>query len=166
MSHVTRVSDTSHTHEICRKPCHTCEWHVTHMKHVARRNESCHTCESVMSHVRGSHDTRMNASYVNDYICKWAHNAIPLYTSFTYVTWLIYICNHLHMWCAHLHMHNAIPLYTYVTQVSMHYGVALVSRIDKTIGLFCKRALQTRQYSAKETYNFINPTDCSHPIPI
>jgi len=43
-------------------------------------------------------------------------------------------------------------------------GVALVSRIDKIIGLFCKRALQKRQYSAKETYNFIDPTDRSHAI--
>jgi len=46
------------------------------------------------------------------------------------------------------------------------YGVALVSRIDKIIGLFCKRALQKRQYSAKETYNFIDPTHRSHPIVI
>jgi len=47
---------------------------------------------------------------------------------------------------------------------SFDYGVALVSRIDKIIGLFCKRALQKRQYSAKETYNFIDPTDRGHPI--
>ena len=45
------------------------------------------------------------------------------------------------------------------------YGVALVSRIDKIIGLFCKRALWKSWYSTKETYNFINPTDRSHPIP-
>jgi len=43
-------------------------------------------------------------------------------------------------------------------------GVALVSRIDKIMSLFCKRALQKRRYSAKETYNFIDPTDRSHPI--
>jgi len=43
-------------------------------------------------------------------------------------------------------------------------GVALASRIDKIIGLFCKRALLKRRYSAKETYNFIDPTNCSHPI--
>jgi len=48
--------------------------------------------------------------------------------------------------------------------VRWQYGVALVSRIDTIIGLFCKRALQKRQYSAKETCNFIDPTDCSHPI--
>jgi len=45
-----------------------------------------------------------------------------------------------------------------------NYGVALVSRIDKIIGLFYKRALLKRWYSAKETYNFIDPTDRSHPI--
>ena len=53
--------------------------------------------------------------------------------------------------------------------VSIHvcyYGVALVSRIDKIIGLFCKRALQKRQYSAKETFHFIDPTDRSHPISV
>jgi len=30
--------------------------------------------------------------------------------------------------------------------------------------LFCKRALQKRKYSVKETYNFKEPTTCSHPI--
>ena len=33
--------------------------------------------------------------------------------------------------------------------------------VDKTIGLFCKRAIEKRRYSAKETYNLIDP---SHPI--
>jgi len=47
-----------------------------------------------------------------------------------------------------------------------NYGVASASRIDKSIGLFCKRALQKRQYSAKETYNLIDPTDRRHPIEV
>jgi len=42
--------------------------------------------------------------------------------------------------------------------------VALVSRIDKIVGLFCKRAPQKRLYSAKETYNLLDPTHRSHPI--
>ena len=33
------------------------------------------------------------------------------------------------------------------------------------IDLFCKRALEKRLYSAKETYDLIDSTDCSHPIP-
>jgi len=32
------------------------------------------------------------------------------------------------------------------------------------IGLFCKRALQKRLYSAKETYDLKEPTNRSHPI--
>ena len=32
------------------------------------------------------------------------------------------------------------------------------------VGLFCKRALWKRQYSAKETYHLIDPTNRSHPI--
>jgi len=41
---------------------------------------------------------------------------------------------------------------------------ATIRRIDSIVGLFCKRALYKRLYSAKETYNLINPTNCSHPI--
>ena len=44
------------------------------------------------------------------------------------------------------------------------YGVASVSRIHKIIGLFCKRDLQKRLFSAKETYNLNDPTNHSHPI--
>jgi len=36
--------------------------------------------------------------------------------------------------------------------------------LHKIIGLFCKRDLQKRRYSAKETYNWIDPTDRSHPV--
>jgi len=42
-------------------------------------------------------------------------------------------------------IHEAVSLPSYQS-----YGVALVSRIDKIIGLFCKRALQNRRYSAKD----------------
>ena len=44
------------------------------------------------------------------------------------------------------------------------YGVASVSRINKIIGLFCKRVLYKRLCFAKETYNLIDTTDRSHPI--
>ena len=44
------------------------------------------------------------------------------------------------------------------------YGVATISRLLKIIGVFCKRALQKRLYSTKETYDFKEPTNRSHPI--
>ena len=42
--------------------------------------------------------------------------------------------------------------------------MALDSRIDKMTGLLWKRALHKRLYSAKETYNFIDLTNRSHPL--
>jgi len=44
--------------------------------------------------------------------------------------------------------------------------VATISRLPKSIGLFCKRASYKIPYSAKETYIFKEPTSRSHPISI
>jgi len=43
------------------------------------------------------------------------------------------------------------------------YEVATMSRLLKIIGLLCKRALYKRLYSAKEPYDFKEPTNRSHP---
>jgi len=51
-------------------------------------------------------------------------------------------------------------------ELNVLYGVATISRLLKMIGLFCKRALQKRLYSARETYDFEEPTNCSHSISI
>ena len=44
------------------------------------------------------------------------------------------------------------------------YGEAKLRRLLKIIGLFCKRVLSSRRYSAKETYNLKEPTNRNHPI--
>jgi len=46
----------------------------------------------------------------------------------------------------------------------MSYGVAMISRLLRIIGLFSKRALYKWLYSAKRTYNFMEPTNRSHPV--
>ena len=43
------------------------------------------------------------------------------------------------------------------------YGVATVSKIDKITGLFCRISSLLQGSFAKETYNFIDPTNQSHP---
>ena len=68
---------------------------------------------------------------------------------FVLVFWYIYVQLHLF-----LQDHD----------IFFSYGVATISRLLKIAGLFCKRALSKRRHSAKETYNFIDPTDRSHPI--
>ena len=45
-------------------------------------------------------------------------------------------------------------------------GVATISRLLKIIGLFWKRALLKKRYSQQETWNFKEPTNCSHPMPL
>ena len=41
--------------------------------------------------------------------------------------------------------------------------MATIRRLLKIISLFCKIVLSKRLYSAKETYNFKEPADRSHP---
>ena len=48
--------------------------------------------------------------------------------------------------------------------VANPYGVATVSRIEKIIGLFCRISSLLQGSFAKETYDFIDPTNRSHPI--
>ena len=61
----------------------------------------------------------------------------------------------------------------YLLHIASHYFLssahcntifATISRLHNIIGLFCKRALQKRRYSAKETYNVETPTHHSHTI--
>ena len=47
---------------------------------------------------------------------------------------------------------------------SLLHGVATISRPLEIKGLFCKRALEKRLYSVKETYNLKEPTNRSRPL--
>ena len=57
-----------------------------------------------------------------------------------------------------------IHVYTCPSMISVYivcYTVATISRLLNIIGLFCKRALLKRRYSAKETYNLKEPASHS-----
>ena len=112
--------------------------------------------------------------------------------SFICVTWLIYVrhdsfmrdMEHSHCYCAGAFQTCLIQIcattcldvwvdaFTYVTwRIHMwhdsfirHYGVATVSRIEKIIGLFCRILSLLQVAFAKETYNFIDPTNWSYRI--
>jgi len=47
----------------------------------------------------------------------------------------------------------------------IQYAVATISRLLKMIGLFCRKSSVLYGSFAKETYNFTEPTNRSHPIP-
>ena len=58
-----------------------------------------------------------------------------------------------------------VTWHMYMRQYSVVcYGVVSISRLLNIVGLFSKRALWKRRYSAKETYNCREPTNRSHPI--
>ena len=46
------------------------------------------------------------------------------------------------------------------------YGVATMSRLLQIIGLFCRMSSLLKGFLAKETYDFKEPTNRSHPIPL
>ena len=62
------------------------------------------------------------------------------------------------------HTHTHTHQYLNIQYSTVRYGVATVSRIDKIIGLFSRIASLLQVSFAKETYYFIDPTNCSHPI--
>jgi len=52
----------------------------------------------------------------------------------------MYVCAHMNA-CIFAYTQNKNATHAYLHNMTYKYGVALVSRIDKIIGLFCKRAL-------------------------
>ena len=124
---------------------------------------------------------------VHTCICIWYTSIAILYKYMYLQIWSnahVYVCIYIwsgtHNICTYMCMY-LIYIYSYAIQIHVSTnmisctcicwyihiiwnGVASVSRIDKIIGLFCKRALWKRRYSAKETYNLIDPTYHRHPI--
>ena len=60
--------------------------------------------------------------------------------------------------------HAVMQLSWVALRVEFLFIIYLISRLLKIIGLFCKKALQNRRYSSKETYHFQEPANRSHPI--
>jgi len=80
----------------------------------------------------------------------------------THETWHVCMCDMCHITYMHVSCHIYACVMSHMSESC--YGVATMSRLLKDIGLFCKRALWKRLYSARETYDFKEPTNRSHPI--
>ena len=63
-------------------------------------------------------------------------------------------------WCVHLQRKRPLPK----EQTQTSYGVATISRLLKSIGLFGEYRSLLQVSFAKETYNFKEPANRSHPI--
>ena len=109
-------------------------------RHVSHMNESFHTYEWVISHIRMSHITHTNESCLTYAVIS-------------------------HIWMVQL-MHACDMTYLQVIHICRYYGVATISRLLKIIGLFCRISSLFKGSFAKETYNFKEPTNGSHPITV
>ena len=157
LSHVTYV----YTRTLC------CE----ELRHITRNSSARHASASnvlvriyhvpngwVMSHMDESCPT-----WISDATIKHARASIVLVRIYYHVTqgWVMsHMDESCPIWMSH------VPHGWGMSHVNKwcHYVVATVSRIDKIIGLFCRMASLLYVSFAKETYNFIDPTNCSHPI--
>ena len=54
----------------------------------------------------------------------------------------------------HIHVVSHVRVCVHMSEGAIAHGVASINRLVKIIGVFCKRALYKRLYSAKEIYDF------------
>jgi len=97
--------------------------------------------------------------YVYIYVCRGRKNLGTLWFMHN-----ICICI---MYTKYLYTHYVYIVYTYTYLHGLQgpwYEVTMISRLPENIGLFCKRALQKRLDSAKETNIFKDPTNHSHVL--
>jgi len=127
------------------------------------------TCVCVMWMI---HMCAMNDPYIWEMTCWYTHSyvkydwSIMVVSSADRQTSLVCVCVCVcvcvwHVWMRYVtHSYVRHDSFTCVTW----YGVATISRLLKLTCLFCKRALQKRLHSAKETYHFKEPIHRSHAI--
>jgi len=88
------------------------------------------------------------------------HVWVTLYVRTTRVTLGAYNTYESHSKCVQHESHSKCVQHTCLTLYTSAYHTCLVHKTcTKMIGLFCKRARQKRQYSAKETYHLKEPTN-------
>jgi len=107
--------------------------------------------------------------HVNEYLCTYTpiHTYVIRMHMHTYkhvCTCCIHTCIHVNEWFFSESTAHAQAQYS--SMYIYAYGVATISRLLQMIGLFCKRTLWKRLYSAQETYDLKEPTNRSHPISI
>ena len=133
---VMHVCDMTHL-------CHAYVWHdsficVTWLIHAESTIFLLLRAVCDMTHSYVWHDSCICVTWLM-HMCDMAH-AYVWHDSFICATWLIHMCDMTHSYVWH-------DSFIHSQGVSYCYGVTTIGRLLKIIGLFCKRAIQKRQYS-------------------
>jgi len=110
-----------------------------------------------MSHSHEWHDTSMRVTWsiqLCDMTLLHVYHVSYIYASYVSFTWVT--------WLMPRRMHTCNAIHSNPRTASMG-RLRLVGSLKLYVS-FAKRALWTRLYSAKETYNFKEPLHRSHPI--
>jgi len=148
-----------------------------------------HTYNIICAYV--CHDSFIHAPWLihmqMDSIAAVKSPEITCHDPFIHVPWRIHTCTSIHSYMCHdpftcrwireaavKLMHMSAMGMCAMRMCAMHmcamclthrYGVATISRLLKIIRLFCRIPSLLQGSFAKETYNFKEPTNRSHPIP-
>jgi len=157
--------------------CHMWTSHVTRMK-VTSMNTSSHNHEHVVAHTWMRHVLRIKShtqvwmSHVSSCPAEW-------HVSCMWMCHVTYDDDCVYSYKPHFSTHDERPMqlqsfririlgtrlvrgHVYIS--TRRYGVATMSRFLKIIGLFGKKVLSKRLYSAEEILDFEELTNRSHPI--
>jgi len=158
----------THIHLMCMHP----NVHAPHIMRMRERHVMCIHSVYLYTH---THMQVMcmytDTPYVYVHMCMCMHLMCMytcVYIRITCMCVCVYrcVCTQTHLTYMHLNVYapHIMCMHDRESVLGREYGVATCSRFLQIIGLFCKRALWKRWYSAKETYNFKERTNRSHPI--
>ena len=138
-----------------------------------RVNTACHTYGRDVSHMRIRHGTWITShgTWMTSHGTQMWRGMWEYANSSCYTTHLKLVCGFaLSSFYQTCHIYTDTPRVKshrwmiHLTQIPLWGGVATISRIDKIIVLFCRISSLLKVSFAEETYNLIDPTNCSHPI--
>jgi len=135
---------------MCHDSFHSCVCHDSF--HSCVCHDSFHSC---VCHLNPCFPNwRVSTLMMRFQLVYYSH---VCHDSFMCVPWLIHVCAMTHSCVCHLN-----PWFP--NWRGSGYGVATIGMLNKIIGLFCRIASLLYGSFAKETCNFKEPTNYSHPI--
>jgi len=160
-----------HTHTHTHTHVHAVHTHANTHTHT-RTHMNMHTHTHAHAHTH----TRIH-THTHTHFCghtRWSDRDLRLRSKRSSATCLpLEVARYLHAWKSEwvrvgawerVRKRNQGSSASYLSLIVAQYGVVTISRLLKSIGLFCRTSSLWQGSFAKETYNLKEPTSRSYPI--